>query len=338
MNASVVVDLALVGVAVVALWGGSRLFVDGAVDLARRLGLSELVIGLTVVAVGTSLPELVVTIDAALLGRGDLAVGNVIGSDIYNTAVILGVVTLVRSIPISRELVRRDGLVLLGTVALLLGITWDLRVSRLEGALLLALFVGYLLLLFRLAPGDSAASNATPDDRSDGSIEGPSAASPTPNPSNPSDGTSGGRGPLDVALLLVGLAVVVGGGHLLVGSAVSLARDAGVSEWIIGATVVAAGTSTPEFAVSLVALARGQTNVSVGNVIGSNVFNVLGVLGVAAAIAPLSVSPAAFDSALWLLGLVVLLVAALWSGRRLSRPEGGLLVGTEVIRWVLGFR
>ncbi|WP_101295495.1 calcium/sodium antiporter [Halegenticoccus soli] len=333
MAPSVIVDLALLVVGVVALWGGSRLFVDGAVDLARRLGLSELVIGLTVVAVGTSAPELAVTVDAALVGAADLAVGNVVGSDIYNTAVILGVVTLVRAVQVSRRMLRRDGFVLLATTALLLAVVWDLRVSQFEGALLLALFGAYLLLLLRLAP-----DAAEPDPKSE-SESAPGSASDSESKPASGNPTAGGerRGIVDLALLAVGLAVVVAGGHLLVESAVSLARDAGVSEWLIGATVVAAGTSTPELAVSLVALSRGRTNVSVGNVIGSNVFNVLFVLGVAATIAPLSVSRAAFDSALWLLGLTVLLVVALWSGRRLSRPEGGLLVGSEALRWVLGF-
>ncbi|WP_432765027.1 sodium:calcium antiporter [Halobaculum litoreum] len=139
----------------------------------------------------------------------------------------------------------------------------------------------------------------------------------------------------DAALVVVGLAVVLLGGDLLVGAAVRIARTAGVSEWVIGGTVVAAGTSTPEFAVSLVAVRQGSLGVSVGNVVGSSVFNVLGVLGLASLVTTLTVGPEALWSVAWLVALTVVVVAALWSGRRLSRVEGVALALSEVVRWAL---
>ena len=137
-------------------------------------------------------------------------------------------------------------------------------------------------------------------------------------------------------LVIVGLLIVLVSGDLLVGAATSLARGAGISEWVIGGTIVAAGTSTPEFAVSLVAMRTGRIGVSVGNVVGSNVFNILGILGFAAALRPLSVGPAALETTAWLLGISVLMVAALWTGRKLSRLEGGLFALSESVRWILG--
>jgi cation:H+ antiporter len=140
----------------------------------------------------------------------------------------------------------------------------------------------------------------------------------------------------DVVLVVVGLAVVLVSGDLLVGAATELARGAGVSEWVIGGTVVAAGTSTPEFAVSLVAMRGGRLGVSVGNVVGSNVFNVLGVMGLAAAIRPLSLTAPVTATVAWLTVVSVVMVAALWTGRKLSRAEGGLFAASEVVRWAAG--
>jgi cation:H+ antiporter len=139
-----------------------------------------------------------------------------------------------------------------------------------------------------------------------------------------------------VALAVAGLAVVLVSGDLLVGAATELARGAGVSEWVIGGTIVAAGTSTPEFAVSLVAMRSGRLGISVGNVVGSNVFNVLGVLGLAALLRPLAVGGGALETTAWLVVVSVVMVAALWTGRKLSRPEGALFALSEAVRWVLG--
>ena len=312
-----VVQVGILVATVAGLWVGARLLVDSVVRLARRLGLSELTIGLTIVAAGTSTPELAVTTDAALAGLGAIAVGNVVGSNIYNLAFILGVVSLVRIIPIERSLVHRDGVVLIASTFVGAAVMFDLTISRVEGAALVVLFVAYTAYLLRTG-------GSPPDSASDA-------------PAIPTQLTERvafrGR---DVALLVAGLAVVLVSGDLMVGAASTLARTAGISDSVIGSTIVAAGTSTPEFAVSIVAMRRGRLGVSVGNVVGSNVFNMLGILGVASVVRPLSFGPVALESVAWLSVVTVVMVAALWTGRQLSRPEGALFAASEAGRWILG--
>lgn len=306
MALAVVVDLALVVVAVGGLWLGATWFVTGADRVARRVGLSGLVVGLTVVAFGTSAPEFAVTVDAAVTGRSDISVGNVVGSNVFNLGVVLGAVALVRALPVSSALLRRDGLVLVGTTVLLFVVLWDRLVSRPEGVVLVVLLGAYLLLLVRT------------DDEQPGGDREPRAS----------------FRPFDIGRVFGGLAVVVAGAHVLVVAASDLAGAAGVSEWVIGVTVVAAGTSTPEFVTSVTAARRGQAGISAGNLVGSCIFNALGVLGVAALIRPLPVAGAALRDAGWLLGIVIVVTALFWSGRLLSRLEGGLLVALNAANWV----
>ncbi|WP_142857529.1 calcium/sodium antiporter [Salinigranum halophilum] len=323
------VQVGLLVASVAGLWLGARFLVDSVVRLARRFGLSELVIGLTVVAAGTSTPELVVSADAALKGLGAIAVGNVVGSNIYNLAFILGVVSLLRVVPIERSLVHRDGLVLVASTFVGAGVLFDLTSSRVEGGVLLVLFVVYTAYLLRTSVGDGTGT-ATP---SSGTASDASEAEPAVPTGLTERVSFQGR---DALLLLVGLAVVLVSGDLMVSTASTLARGAGVSESVVGGTIVAAGTSTPEFAVSLVAIRRGRLGVSVGNVVGSNVFNMLGILGVASLVRPLTFEAVLLESVAWLLVVAVLVVGALWTGRQLSRPEGGLFAASEVGRWVLG--
>ena len=348
-------DGLLLAVGVAALWAGARLLVGSSVRLARRVGLPELVIGLTVVAVGTSSPEIVVTVGAAVDGAGDLAVGNVIGSNLYNLAVVLGAVAVVGPFAVEPRLVRRDGVALVAaTLAGAVAVS-DLQVTPVEGGVLLALLGGYVAVSLRTGVADARADAETrtenealaDGDAPSGDDAQTSDGAPTggdrverPTATDPVDLSTPARwfadGPLrDLLVVAVGVAIVVAGGDLLVDAAVRLARAAGVSEWVIGGTVVAAGTSTPEFAVSLVAVRQGSLGVSVGNVVGSSVFNVLGVLGLAALLTPLSVAPEALWSVGWLVAVTVAVVAALWSGRRLTRPEGIVLALSEALRWTL---
>jgi cation:H+ antiporter len=306
---AILVDAALVVAAVVGLGVGASQFVAGASRLARRVGLSGLVVGLTVVSFGTSAPEFAVTIDAALTAKPDISVANVVGSNVVNLGFILGGVALVRALPTSRALVRRDGTVLIGTTGLVLLLLWDLRLSRLEGGVLFALLVVYLFTLLR-----SGGTRIT-DDRD------AATASPVRN----------------AVRALVGLAAVIAGAHVLVLSAADLARVAGVSEWVIGVTVVAAGTSMPEFATSVAAARRGRTGLSAGNLVGSCVFNLLGVLGLAALVQPLPVVGTAIESTLWLLGTAAIVVLMFWSNEMLSRLEGGVLVLLNAANWVVDF-
>jgi cation:H+ antiporter len=310
------VQLGVIVAAILGLWIGARALVDAVVRLAGRFGLSDLTIGLTVVAMGTSTPELAVSVDSALKGLGDIAVANVLGSNIYNLAFILGVVSLFKVIPIAESLVHRDGVALLASTLVGGLAIADLTVTRLEGGLIAGLFVVYTVHLLRTAQSSS-----------------PTTAAETVTTTVTERVRFRGR---DAALLVAGLAIVLVSGDYMVAAASELARGAGISEWVIGGTIVAAGTSTPEFAVSLVALRRGSLGVSVGNVVGSNVYNVTGIMGVSALLSPLVVSGTALETLAWLAGITVLMVAALWTKRQLSRIEGTLFAGSEVIRWVLG--
>jgi cation:H+ antiporter len=337
------IQVGIIVAAVAGLWVGARFLVDSVVRLARRVGLSELTIGLTIVAAGTSTPEMIVTSDAALKGFGDIAVGNVVGSNIYNLAFILGAVSLIRVVPIERSLVHRDGVALVASTLLGGAVLLDGTVTRLEGLAFVGLYALYTAYLLRTG-GDSSTDPAAGEgatagtDGPDAAPSGESTDAEQPRPAGVSTSLTErlafpGR---DVVLAVVGLGVVLVSGDLLIGAATGLARGAGISEWVIGGTIVAAGTSTPEFAVSLVAMRSGRLGVSVGNVVGSNVFNLLGVLGLAATLRPLSVAGAALETTAWLLVVSVVMVAALWTGRRLSRPEGALFVASEAVRWVLG--
>ncbi|MFC4357098.1 calcium/sodium antiporter [Halobium salinum] len=291
---------------VAALWLGAELFVTNAARIARRFGLSELVVGLTVVALGTSAPEVAVSVDAALVGTGDIAVANVVGSNLFNIGIVLGGIAAAVGVRSSRQMVRRDGAVMVGSTVLVLLFLLDLRLTRLEGAVLLLAFAGYLAWLF-LRPVDGVESN--------GGTE-----------------TVGVRA---AVLLLTGLGVIVGGAHFLVESAVAIARAGGLSEWVIGETVVAVGTSTPEVVASVAAARKGMGDIAAGNLIGSNVFNALFILGIASTLTPLQVVDTAIGTTTWLLGLSVLAAVLLGTRGQLGRLEGAALVAINLTRWIL---
>lgn len=315
------VQIGVIVVSVLGLWVGARLLVDAVVRLARRFGLSDLTIGLTIVAMGTSTPELAVSVDAAFKGFGDIAVANVLGSNIYNLAFILGLISLLRVIPIAESIVHRAGVALLASTLIGSIVVFDLTITRLEGGIILGLFVLYTVYLLRTvqSPATEAEQASTGKDSVTSAVTEQVAFR--------------GR---DTLFLMGGLALVLVSGDFMVGAASELARGVGISEWIIGGTIVAAGTSTPEFAVSLVAIHRGSLGVSVGNVVGSNIYNITAILGAAALIQPLVVSGAALWTLAWLVVISVLVVAALWTGRVLSQLEGALLTMSEIGRWILG--
>jgi cation:H+ antiporter len=289
---------------VVLLVGGAEALVRGASGLARSLGIPPLLVGLTVVAYGTSAPELAVSVRSALAGQGDIAVGNVVGSNVMNVLLVLGGSALVAPLVLSRGLVRIDAPVLAALSALVWAMARDGRIDRAEGILLVALSVAYSVWALRRAgvtPGDSGAA-------------------------------SGGRfrqRVVDAGLALVGFGMLLLGARWVVMAAVGFAQSMGVSELVIGLTIVAVGTSLPEAATSLMAAARGQRDIAVGNVVGSNVFNLTAVLGAAAAAAPGGVAVA--NEALRIDIPVMVAVAAacvpLFAVRyRLSRWEGALFL------------
>jgi cation:H+ antiporter len=302
---SVVVDVVLVAVSVGALWYGAESFVDGAVAVARRFGVSEVVVGVVVLGIGTSLPELATSVDAALTGRPDVAVGNAVGSNLFNIGLVLGTVALLGTLRAPRLVRHRDAPVMLGATGLAALTLYDLRLSRLDGLLLLGGLAAYLVVLAR---DDDGPDTAPPPD-----------ARPV---------VTAGR-------VLLGLALVVVGADLLVSSASDLARLVGLSEWVIGETVVAVGTSSPELVAGLAAARRGATDAAVGNVVGSNVFNLLGALGLVAVLRPAVVDPAATSTVLWLVGLTVLVSVLLYSDEAFTRGEGVVCMVVNATRWAL---
>ncbi|WP_254523806.1 calcium/sodium antiporter [Natrinema caseinilyticum] len=320
-------DVVSLVVGLLALWIGARSLVTGASALASAAGVSALVIGLTVVAFGTSSPEAVVSTEAALEGRGDIAVGNVIGSNLFNIAVTLGVVAILSPFRVSQTLIRRDAFAMAVSTVVAAGVLANGTASRLEGAILVALLVGYFGVL-------GAAIRASSD------TETPPLASAEvdrPPRGGPPDEHAGAelRPGRETVRVLVGLALLVVGGRVVIDSAVGVATAVGVSEWVIGATVVAAGTSLPEFVTSVVAARGDDVGIAAGNVIGSNVFNVLGVLGIAALVRPLAVDPAVVIALVWLTVLTAFATAVLATGRRLTRLEGIVLVALGAGYWIV---
>jgi cation:H+ antiporter len=300
-------DAALLLIALGLLWKGADWVILAASRIAHRLRLSDLVIGLTIVSLGTSAPEIVCSLVAALRGHHDIAVANVVGSNIFNLGFILGGVAIFWTIPTSHHLVKRDTPALFGAALLLLFFLRDHALSRGEGLSMLALLAGYGLYLFM---------------RQQSPIEEPEEMAV--------DGIATWR---DVPRLLMGLAAVIGGAHLLIHSAVEVASGLGVSEWAIGVTIVAGGTSLPELACSVAAAARGRPGIVAGNLVGSDLHNILAVLGIASVMTPLSVDPISRGSVIMMTAMIGLLIAFMRTGWRLSRVEGLSLCAIALMRW-----
>lgn len=337
-TAGIALDLAVIVAAAAGLWLGSGLLVEGAVGLADDLGLSEAVIGLTVVAVGTSAPELVVTVDAALTGQGNIAVANVVGSNVFNLGFVLGGLALYRGLPTSRALVRRDGPVLVAAALLVSWFLLDGQLVSWEGGALVALWLGYvgtLLLRQRDRSAGTPAGDAPLVDAADIDIAVEGVVPDIPGTIDEWEDVE--EWPLwkMVGAVLVGLVLLLVGARLLVGSASGIARAAGIADWLIGLTVVAAGTSMPEFATAAAAAKRGSHGVSAGTLVGSDLSNLLLALGVAAVLEPLVIGVAVLPNFGPLVLTVVLVVGLAVTEERVSRLEGALLVAVAAVRWVL---
>ncbi|MCU0836622.1 MAG: calcium/sodium antiporter [Chromatiaceae bacterium] len=300
-------NLLLLAVGLVLLTAGAEALVRGASGIAARLGIPPLIVGLTVVAFGTSAPELAVSVAAAWSDQADIALGNVVGSNIFNVLFILGLSALIAPLAISSQLIRVDVPLMIGASILVLLFALDGTIGRVDGAIL---FTGLLLYTgYQIRQGQReqrAAAEATSGEEQD---------------------TPPGRWWQDPLLVVGGLVVLVLGSRLLVQSAVAIAQGLGVSELVIGLTIVAAGTSLPEVATSVVASLRGQRDIAVGNVIGSNVFNLLGVLGLASLVSPSGIAVAAQALQFDLPVMIAVALACLpifVTGREIARWEGAL--------------
>ena len=290
---------------------GAELLVRGAVRLAAAAGVSSLVVGLTVVAFGTSAPELAVSVGAGLGGQADIALGNVVGSNILNVLLILGVSALIVPLSVARQLVRLDVPLMIGVSLATAGMALDGRVGRVEGLMLCSGLVWYVWWSIRVSrrhPPSEVSGEVTADARGHHT-------------------TTWWLG--SAALTLGGLGLLVLGARFMVDGAVAMARVLGVSELVIGLTVIAAGTSLPEVATSVVAAIRGQRDIAVGNVVGSNIFNLLGVLGLTAMVSPHGVGVAgavlAFDLPV-MLAVAIVCLPVFFTGSTISRAEGALLL------------
>lgn len=287
------------------VWGADK-FVAGASALARRLGVSPLLVGLTIVAFGTSAPELAVSLTAALQGANEIAVGNVVGSNIFNLLVVAGLSAVVCPLVMDRTLLRRDWpLSLLAAVILCAMIAPDLTISRLEGAILLAVFALTLFLQIRAALKGRNTLEAESDE-----VTMP---------------------PLMIGVnIVLGLACIIIGGQLAVNGATGIARMFGLSETLIGLTIVAIGTSLPELVTSLVAAKKGQNEIAMGNVIGSNIFNILLILGLSSVITPIPVQSTSIIDCLVLIGITIVFYLPARKGR-LGRAPGAVMALTYVV-------
>jgi cation:H+ antiporter len=293
------------------LYVGAELLVKGAIAIARRLGVGPLVIGLTIVAFGTSMPELTVSIQAALAGSGDIAAANVVGSNIFNIALILGLVSMICPIRITAQLIKVDIPIMIGVSLLCVGLLYDKHLSRPEGLLFFTGILIYTWFSFYLARKKPSqlliheAEEMLKEQKTD---------------------RMAASGWLSFGAVLGGLVLLVAGSKALIAGAIRLAQILGLSEAVIGLTIVSAGTSLPELATSVVAAMRRQPDIAVGNIVGSNIFNILSILGISSMLVPYS-APGLTAVDLWvMLGIAVLSLPLMWSRFTLSRLEGALLL------------
>jgi cation:H+ antiporter len=293
----------------VLLFAGGEALVRGSVAVATRLGVSKLVIGLTLVGFGTSMPEMVTSLRAALAGSPGIAVGNVVGSNIANVLLILGVSALVHPLLCDPAALRRDGMAMMAATVALVGLAVAGTVGRIGGGLLLAGLAAYLALTFISERRNGSKSAAMHVHEAEDAM-----------PANPSL-------PLNAILALGGIVAVIAGAGFLVEGASTLARRAGISDGVIGLTVVAVGTSLPELATSVVAAYKRHADVALGNIIGSNIFNILAILGVTAVVEPLAIPAEMAHFDVWVaLATALALMVFAFSGLRVSRTEGAIFV------------
>lgn len=307
---TIILNLSLMVISALLLWFGAIWIVDSAATIARKFRLSELTIGLTIVALGTSLPEFMVTATASFRGMGDLALSNVIGSNIFNLGIILGIVALIAPIPANKTLIRRDGLFLLSISSFILIMMLDHTISRITGFLLFSAFLSYNFIVFFRGPRVNIELNVPEEPKAE---------------------------PTVFLRLFLGFIMIALGGYLMVEGASSLAELMGVSQWVIGVTIVAAGTSLPELVTCVVAAVKNKHDMLLGNLIGSDIFNFAGVLGLTCLINPITISGTAIPSMISLLVMVVLVLMFMRTGFRINRWEGMALIALGLGRWTLDF-
>jgi cation:H+ antiporter len=294
----------------VLLYFGADWLVQGAITLALHLGLSPLIVGLTVVALGTSIPEALVSVQAAIGHQGGIAIGNVVGSNILNIAMILGLSALISPLKVDSHIVKADVPLLSGATFMLVVLLEDFHISRMEGAFLLLCIVGYVV------GNIMTVKKTSPEDNKIDGLE--------------VQEDSGKTFWRDIALLIVGIITLGFGANFLVTGAVDLARIWGLSEALIGLTIVSIGTGTPELATALMAAYRKSADLAIGNAVGSNLFNIMFVLGIAGLVAPLDATGINPSDLYVMLAVTLLLLPTVWTGRVLDRKEGFMFLAIYV--------
>lgn len=308
MGIVIFVNILIILLTILGLWGGASWVVESASRIARKLGLSDLVIGLTVVAIATSAPEFAVTVSAAFRGQSSISVGNIVGSDIFNLGFILAFVAVFSPVAISKILFKRDAMLLLATGFLLLVFFYDLHLQIYEGIILATILIIYV---YKLVAGKE---EIEVEEIPEGEFTF-----------------------VDIPKFIAGVALIIISSNYLVDSATAIAKVLGVSDWLIGITIVAAGTSMPELATSVVAVTKKKHAISAGNLIGSDLFNMLGVLGTASIIKPLTIAQTEYTSLILMFGMLVALIIMMRTGWKISRTEGIILFLFALIRWGFDF-
>ena len=294
---------------------GADLFVDGAASIARKFNIPSMIIGLTIVAMGTSAPEAAVSITSSLSGQNDMSVANVVGSNFFNILVVLGVSSLISKLPVQKNTIKKDTPFLLIVSGLLLVFGINKYISRIEGLILLFVFVYFLYSTVKMA---KSATNL--DSSSDNEIALAESDTTTQTPILKT-----------VILSVIGILGIVIGGDMVVDSATSIATLFGMSANLVGLTIVAIGTSLPEFVTSIVAIKKGETEIAIGNVIGSNIFNILLVLGLATFISPITISTLALIDIIFMLCITILLYLFMKKDYSLLKKHGIILVGIYIV-------
>ncbi|MFC2131677.1 calcium/sodium antiporter [Bacteroidota bacterium] len=292
------------------LYFGAEGLVKGSSSVAIRKGLTPLVVGLTIVSFGTSSPELVVSVSAAIRGNAAIAFGNVVGSNICNIALILGIAALIRPIQVNMRVIKTDIMIMIGVTFVLILMILDDGISRIEGIILFAGIIIYNFVTLYLAKKETSQNQ-------------------NKNQNQKEETVKSSRSWFDLAIILGGLIILVVGAHLFLNGAIDIARLLGASDVIIGLSIVALGTSLPELATSVVAAIKKEGDISIGNVIGSNIFNILCILGVAAIIRPIELVGANSINFIDIIVMVIVSIILLplaWSKLEISRLEGGFLL------------
>ena len=287
---------------------GADVFVEGAASIARKFNVPAMVIGLTIVAMGTSAPEAAVSITSSLAGQNDMSVANVVGSNFFNILVVLGVSAMIAKLPVQKDTIKKDTPFLIIVSGLLLVFGLDFNISRIEGIILLVLF-GYFLVNTVKSAKNSTNSSDEIDSASDVAVAEESISMPK-----------------TIVLSIIGIIGIIIGGDIVVDSATSIATSFGMSANLVGLTIVAVGTSLPEFVTSIMAIKKGETEIAIGNVIGSNLFNILLVLGLATTICPINISLFAFIDVVFMVAITVLLYLFMKKDKCINKKQGIILV------------